>query len=81
MPGTVIAVKAVPGQRVAAGEPLGVLEAMKMEHTLLAPRDGTVSLVGAAVGERVAIGAVLFEVQADPAGAPDPLDDGGSGAR
>ena len=74
MPGTVIAVKATPGQRVSAGEPLGVLEAMKMEHTLLAPRDGTVSLVGAAVGEQVAIGAVLFEVEPDPADDPDPLD-------
>ncbi|HET9170368.1 MAG TPA: biotin carboxylase N-terminal domain-containing protein [Actinospica sp.] len=64
MPGTVLAVKAHEGQSVTAGEPLGVLEAMKMEHTLTAPCDGTVTSVGAAVGDQVPLGHVLFHVEA-----------------
>jgi acetyl/propionyl-CoA carboxylase alpha subunit len=64
MPGTVLAVKAYEGQAVVAGEPLGVLEAMKMEHTLTAPCDGTVASVGAAVGDQVPLGHVLFHVEA-----------------
>lgn len=63
MPGTVLAVKAGVGQRVTAGEPLGVLEAMKMEHTLTAPCDGRVTEVGAAVGEQVPLGHPLFHVE------------------
>ena len=66
MPGTVIAVKVAVGGRVAAGDALGVLEAMKMEHTLTAPRDGVVTRIGAAVGEQVPIGAQLFAIAADP---------------
>jgi acetyl/propionyl-CoA carboxylase alpha subunit len=66
MPGTVIAVKVAAGQRVSAGEPLGALEAMKMEHTLTAPHDGIVATVGAAVGEQVPIGAELFVIEAAP---------------
>ncbi len=62
MPGTVIAVKVTDGQHVSAGEPLGVVEAMKMEHTLTAPHDGVVAQVSAAVGDRVPIGAPLFVI-------------------
>ncbi|HEV2342445.1 MAG TPA: biotin/lipoyl-containing protein, partial [Actinocrinis sp.] len=62
MPGTVIAVKVAAGQQVSAGEPLGVVEAMKMEHTLTAPHDGVVAQVDAAVGDRVPIGAQLFVI-------------------
>jgi acetyl-CoA/propionyl-CoA carboxylase biotin carboxyl carrier protein len=64
MPGTVLAVKAELGQTVTTGEPLGVLEAMKMEHTLTAPCDGVLTEVGAAVGEQVPLGYLLFHVQA-----------------
>ena len=64
MPGTVLAVKVHEGQTVTAGEPLGVLEAMKMEHTLTAPTDGVVSAVGAAIGDQVPLGHVLFHVEA-----------------
>ena len=64
MPGTVLAVKAQAGQTVVAGEALGVLEAMKMEHTLTAPHDGLVTEVGAAVGDQVPLGHLLFEVEA-----------------
>ena len=66
MPGTVLAVNVEADQRVSAGEVLGVLEAMKMELALTAPFDGTVSLVGARVGDQVALGAVLFEVTEAP---------------
>jgi len=63
MPGTVLTVNVTPGQQVAAGETLGVLEAMKMELALKAPFDGTVAQVGATAGEQVAMGAVLFVVE------------------
>ena len=49
---------------MSAGDPLGTLEAMKMELALTAPFDGTVTQVGAAVGDQVALGHVLFTVEA-----------------
>jgi biotin carboxyl carrier protein len=64
MPGTMLAVKVHEGQTVTVGEPLGVLEAMKMEHTLTAPTDGTVTSVNAAVGDQVPLGHTLFHVEA-----------------
>lgn len=65
MPGTVLAVNVAEGQAVAAGETLGVMEAMKMELALKAPFGGTVTTVGAAAGEQVKLGATLFVVEAD----------------
>ncbi|HEU4513109.1 MAG TPA: biotin carboxylase N-terminal domain-containing protein [Nocardioidaceae bacterium] len=62
MPGTVLSVSATVGQRVAEGETLGVMEAMKMELALKAPVAGTVTEVGAATGDQVALGARLFVV-------------------
>jgi len=67
MPGTVLAVAVEVGARVSAGDPLGTLEAMKMELALKAPFDGTVTDVEASVGHQVALGATLFVVEADPA--------------
>jgi 3-methylcrotonyl-CoA carboxylase alpha subunit len=61
MPGKVIALLAEPGAKVAKGTPLVVLEAMKMEHTLVAPAAGTVKAFCYAVGEQVADGAELAE--------------------
>jgi acetyl-CoA/propionyl-CoA carboxylase, biotin carboxylase, biotin carboxyl carrier protein len=58
MPGTVIAVPAAGGQAVRAGDPVVVVEAMKMEHTLRAPVDGVVELLVAA-GAQVALDQVL----------------------
>jgi biotin carboxyl carrier protein len=58
------------GQPVEAGQALGVLEAMKMEVTLSAPFAGTVAAVGAAAGDQVPLGAVLFRVEPVPAATP-----------
>ncbi|MGC8480185.1 MAG: acetyl/propionyl/methylcrotonyl-CoA carboxylase subunit alpha [Acidimicrobiales bacterium] len=59
MPGTVVRVEVSPGERVAQGTPVVVLEAMKMEHTVRAPHDGTVTEVRVGVGEAVDVGAVM----------------------
>jgi 3-methylcrotonyl-CoA carboxylase alpha subunit len=65
MPGLVKAVLAAPGQAVAKGDRLAVLEAMKMEHSLLAARDGVVAEVLVAEGEQVAAGAALIRLEDD----------------
>ncbi|MFJ8948771.1 carboxyl transferase domain-containing protein [Streptomyces sp. NPDC102381] len=59
MAGTVVTVEAEPGQLVAAGATLLVLEAMKMEHVVRAEHAGVVRAVGAGVGETVVEGAEL----------------------
>ncbi|MEO8007579.1 MAG: acetyl-CoA carboxylase biotin carboxyl carrier protein subunit, partial [Betaproteobacteria bacterium] len=46
------------------------IEAMKMEHTIIAPRRGTVRQIYFSMGEQVAEGAQLFEFEADEAGKP-----------
>ncbi|MDI6624296.1 MAG: acetyl/propionyl/methylcrotonyl-CoA carboxylase subunit alpha [Brevundimonas sp.] len=63
MPGKIVAVPAKPGDIVTKGQPIIVLEAMKMEHALVAPFDGVVETIGAAVGEQVVDGAVLATVK------------------
>jgi 3-methylcrotonyl-CoA carboxylase alpha subunit/acetyl-CoA/propionyl-CoA carboxylase biotin carboxyl carrier protein len=65
MPGTVLEVLVAPGAKVAEGDGLGMMEAMKMELSLKAPFAGTVESVDAAVGAQVALGATLFVVVAD----------------
>jgi acetyl/propionyl-CoA carboxylase alpha subunit len=62
MPGTVLRVDVEEGQDVAAGEPLVVLEAMKMELAVSAPADGTVTAVLVAAGDLVARGQALVEL-------------------
>ncbi|MCW2835806.1 MAG: ATP-grasp protein [Nocardioides sp.] len=64
MPGTVLDVLVTVGQRVAAGETLGAMEAMKMELALKAPFAGTVTEVGVSAGQQVALGAMLMVVEA-----------------
>lgn len=72
--GTVIAIEAVPGQAAAAGQPLLLLESMKMEVPLEAPAAGRVRALHVAVGETVHEGQPLLEFEPGPAtaGAPPP---------
>lgn len=63
MPGKIVRVLVVPGQSVLAGEGLLVVEAMKMENALRAPRDGVVKAFLARVGDMVNPGAVLVELE------------------
>ena len=64
MPGKVIALVAAPGAAVGKGAPLLVLEAMKMEHTIVAPRAGTVKGFHYAAGDQVGEGADLVDFEA-----------------
>lgn len=59
MPGRVLAVSAREGSKVAAGEVLLVVEAMKMQNELRAPRDGVVERVSVGVGETIDLGDLL----------------------
>ncbi|MGE5171280.1 MAG: acetyl/propionyl/methylcrotonyl-CoA carboxylase subunit alpha [Rudaea sp.] len=63
MSGTVVAVFAQPGEEVAKGAALMVLEAMKMEHTITAPAAGRVVAVHFAAGDRVSEGADLVDLE------------------
>jgi propionyl-CoA carboxylase alpha chain len=62
MPGTVVRVHVDAGAEVVAGQPLLVLEAMKMEHPVAAPHDGVVSSMLVAQDSQVEAGAVLAVV-------------------
>ncbi|MYE59762.1 MAG: 3-methylcrotonyl-CoA carboxylase, partial [Alphaproteobacteria bacterium] len=64
MPGTVVRVLVEAGQTVRKDAPLIVLEAMKMEHTIAAPADGTVESLPFAVGDRVEEGVELVGFRA-----------------
>ena len=63
MPGKIIALNVAVGDSVSKDDPLIVMEAMKMEQTLTAPRDGVVAEVGAQVGELVTDGALLVRLE------------------
>ncbi|HEY5899482.1 MAG TPA: acetyl-CoA carboxylase biotin carboxylase subunit [Burkholderiales bacterium] len=63
MPGRVIKLMVQPGARVAKGEPLLILEAMKMEHTITAPMDGTVMELHYVEGDQVLEGAALIRIE------------------
>ena len=62
MPGKIVATPARAGDAVTKGQPVIVLEAMKMEHALTAPFDGVVGEIGFAVGDQVSADAVLARV-------------------
>jgi biotin carboxyl carrier protein len=64
MPGLVVRVQVQPGDQVAAGDPLVVLEAMKMENELKAGAPGVVKSLRVAAGEAVEKGQVLVEFEA-----------------
>ena len=62
MPGRILEVKVDNGQSVEAGELLLVMEAMKMEHRIVAPSDGVIARVHFAIGDQVQQGDVLVEM-------------------
>ncbi|MDL5031513.1 acetyl/propionyl/methylcrotonyl-CoA carboxylase subunit alpha [Pelomonas sp. APW6] len=64
MPGKLVAFLAQAGDTVTKGQPLAVMEAMKMEHTITAPRDGVVAELLFAVGDQVGDGAELLKLKA-----------------
>ncbi|HTW20560.1 MAG TPA: biotin carboxylase N-terminal domain-containing protein [Mycobacteriales bacterium] len=68
MPGTVVRVLVEPGAKVARDQPLVVLDAMKMEHTVASPADGTVVEMRVTAGHQVDAGAILAVV--DTGGEP-----------
>ena len=61
MPGLIVAVRVEPGQAVQKGDPLLVLEAMKMENILKAPSDGVVSAIKVGLRNNVTKGQVLIQ--------------------
>lgn len=69
MTGRIVVVHVQAGDEVAHEQPLVVVEAMKMEHQLRAPRAGVVARVPCAVGDLVDGGVVLVELEAPPADA------------
>jgi biotin carboxyl carrier protein len=82
MPGNVVRIEAARGDRVRAGQPVVVLEAMKMEHQIVAPAAGQLAEVRVAAGDQVQAGDVLavVEAEADQAttgpATPEPADGG-----
>jgi biotin carboxyl carrier protein len=63
IPGQITQVLVQVGQEVASGQPLLILEAMKMENEIRAPRPGRVKLLNAAPGRRVALNELLVEIE------------------
>ncbi len=63
MPGKVISVEVEKGDAVIKGQKLLTLEAMKMEHTLTAPFDGTVAELNASAGAQVQVDALLVMIE------------------
>ena len=63
MQGTIVKIVAGEGQRVSAGDPVVILEAMKMEQPLTAHKDGTVTGLAVKVGQTVAAGEALCQLK------------------
>ena len=64
MPGKIVATPAKTGDKITKGQPVVVLEAMKMEHALLAPFDGVVGEISVSVGDQVPADSVLAKITA-----------------
>ena len=63
IPGTIVRIDKGIGAEVKAGETVLILEAMKMENEIVAPVDGTISVINCKPGDTVAGGEILFEVE------------------
>ena len=63
MPGLLTAVHAQAGDKVEAGQPLAVVEAMKMENILRSPKAGVVAKLNAQPGDSLAVDAVILEFE------------------
>ncbi len=63
IPGRIVSVSVVPGDPVEAGQQLLVVEAMKMQNELRAPRDGIVSSVAVGVGGTIEVGDLLLVLE------------------
>jgi len=63
MPGRIIRVLVAPGEAVTAGQPCVVIEAMKMQNELKAPKSGTVAKLTAVAGATIAAGATLLVIE------------------
>jgi 3-methylcrotonyl-CoA carboxylase alpha subunit len=75
MPGKVVSFAVKAGDKVSRGQALAVMEAMKMEHSLAAPRDGTVAEV-AAVGAQVVEGDAVVRLEPAPRATPPEAGEG-----
>ena len=62
MSGTILSVSVSPGQEVAEGDPLVILEAMKMENEIVAPNDGKIASINTSKGASVNAGDVLLSI-------------------
>ncbi len=65
MPGTILDVKVTVGQSVKIGDPLLIMEAMKMEHKITAPFNGIVEKLNCEISQKVDRGFVLIELKQD----------------
>jgi propionyl-CoA carboxylase alpha chain len=63
MPGLLASVVVAQGQEVKAGEPLAIIEAMKMENVLRAERDGRIVRIRANAGDSLAVDQVILEFE------------------
>jgi 3-methylcrotonyl-CoA carboxylase alpha subunit len=68
MPGKVVSIAVKVGDKVKAGQSLAVMEAMKMEHTIVAPQDGQVTEILYAPGDQIVEGAALITLNATQIG-------------
>jgi biotin carboxyl carrier protein len=63
MPGTILDIKVSPGQQVSAGDVLLILEAMKMENEIPAPKSGVIDTIQVAKGASVNAGDMLLTIK------------------
>jgi pyruvate carboxylase len=70
MPGVVVELRCKPGEKVAVGDPLVVLSAMKMETIVAAPVAGEVRRIAAGVGDSLAVGDLLVEIAVSSSAGP-----------